>query len=124
MRAKQQDGFTLIEVLIALAVLAFALTAMITTTGSATRNTAYLQDKTFAHWIAMNRMEALRLAGKFPPLGIKEGKAEMAGREWRWEIKVQETPEKSMRRVDIRVRRPDDPKDASLDLVTGFLARP
>ncbi|HGG59658.1 MAG TPA: prepilin-type N-terminal cleavage/methylation domain-containing protein, partial [Gammaproteobacteria bacterium] len=40
MRAKQQDGFTLIEVLIALAVLAFALTAMITTTGSATRNTA------------------------------------------------------------------------------------
>ncbi len=124
MSGQRQHGFTLVEVLIALAVLAFALTAMITTTGSATRNTAYLQDKTFAHWIAMNRMEALRLAGAFPAIGIKEGKAEMAGRQWRWEIKVQETPEKSMRRVDIRVRRPDDPKDTSLALITGFLARP
>ena len=118
-----QQGFSLIEVLIALAVLAFALTALMNTAGSSARNTAHLQEKTFAHWAAMNKMAELRLTKAFPKIGIKEGKSKMVGREWRWEVKTQETPEKSMRRVDVRVRRLDDPKDTSLALVTGFLSK-
>lgn len=118
-----QQGFSLIEVLIALAVLAFALTALMNTAGSAARNTAHLQEKTFAHWAAMNKMAELRLTKAFPKIGIKEGKSKMVGREWRWEVKTQETPEKSMRRVDVRVRRLDDPKGTSLAMVTGFLSK-
>jgi len=121
---KAQQGFSLIEVLIALAVLAFALTALMNTSGAAARNTAHLQEKTFAHWVAMNKMEELRLSKVFPKVGIKEGKSEMIGREWRWEVKTQGTPEKSMRRVDVRVRRLDDPKGTSLAVITGFLSKP
>ena len=119
-----QKGFSLIEVLIALAVLAFALTALMNTAGSAARNTAHLQEKTFAHWVAMNKMAELRLSGTFPKIGVKEGKSEMVGREWRWEVKTLATPEKNMRRVDVRIRRPEDPKETSLTLVTGFLSKP
>ncbi len=79
-----ERGFSLVEVLIALAVLALALSALIGASGSAARNTAQLQEKTFAHWVAMNKMEEIRLSGIFPELGIKEGKSTMVGREWRW----------------------------------------
>lgn len=115
-------GFTLIEVVLALAVLALALAAIIQASGSAARNVAYLQDKTFAHWVAQNRMNALRLAREWPAPGTSEGSERMADRAWRWEIKVSNTPEAQLRRVDIRVRREGDPAETSLALLTGFLS--
>lgn len=117
-------GFSLIEVVIALAVLAIALSALIDSAGSATANTAHLQDKTFAHWVAMNQMAEFRLGKEWPKTGVKKGKAEMASREWVWEATTQATAEKSMRRIDIRIRRPGDPKDTSITLLTGFLRQP
>ncbi len=54
-------GFTLLEVLVALAVLAIAMAALIKTGGENTRSAAYLRDKTLAQWVAMNVIAEQRL---------------------------------------------------------------
>ncbi|MGF1643531.1 MAG: type II secretion system minor pseudopilin GspI [Thiotrichales bacterium] len=120
----RQNGFSLLEVILALAVLALALAAIIQTTSSMTRNTAYLQDKTFAHWVAQNRLAELRLGDAWPDPGTTEGSERLAERPWRWEITVSNTPEPELRRVDVRVRTETDPAETSIAIVTGFLRDP
>jgi len=120
----RQSGFSLIEVVVALSVLTIALSALIDSASSAARNTAHLQDKAFAHWVALNQMAEFRLSKQWPEIGAKEGKAEQADQQWEWESTTQKTPEKTMRRIDIRVRREGDPKDSSVTLLTGFLRQP
>jgi len=62
-------GFTLLEVLIALAVLAIGMIAVIGTAGTSTRTAAELKEETFAHWVAMNELASLRLSANWPSLG-------------------------------------------------------
>lgn len=119
-----QGGFSLIEVVIALAIIAIAMGALINSTSSATNNTLHMQEKTLAHWVAMNKMAELQLSGEWPSLGKKEGKAELGDREWEWITEVIGTELNEIRRVDIRVRRKGDPKDTSLELVSGFFGKP
>ena len=119
--ATSSKGFSLIEVVIALAVLAIALSALINSTSKATANTIGLRDKTMAHWVAMNKMAQIRLSGRWLEPGIKKSKSELAEREWEVETTIGGTPEPSIRRVDIRVRQPGDPKETSLTLLTGFI---
>ncbi len=120
-RSVLEKGISLIEVVIALAVLAIALSALINSTSSATANTIGLRDKTMAHWVAMNKMAEIRLSGEWPDIGIKKGKSQLAEREWEVETTINGTPEQSIRRVDIRIRKPGDPKETSLTLLTGFI---
>ena len=119
-----QSGFSLIEVVIALVVLTLALSALIDSASSAANNTSHLQNKAFAHWVALNQMAEFRLSKQWPEIGTKEGEAELADQQWEWKSTTQKTPEKSMRRIDIRVRRAGDPKDSSVTLLTGFLRQP
>jgi general secretion pathway protein I len=104
-------------------VIAVALAAIIKTTGSATANAAYLRDKTFAHWVAMNQMAELQLAQTYPPLGEKSGEEEMANRTWYWSRKVKTTPDKDIRRVEISVRLENNKDAATLTSVTGFFTK-
>jgi len=116
-------GFTLLEVLVALAVVAIALAAVIRIGGSAALNAARLEDKTFADWVALNRLEELRLATSWPSTGSLSGTEEMGGRVWRWTQRVQSTEDEYVRKVEIQVAR-DDAPDAPVDSVTGFVGRP
>ena len=58
---KKNQGFTLIEILIALAILSISLTAIIKATSQNIKDTLYLQDKTIANWVAVNIMNEARL---------------------------------------------------------------
>lgn len=118
----RQGGFTLLEVMVALMILALALGAVIRGTAVNAANAAYLRDKTFAHWVAMNVAAEYRLLPEWPGLGKRTGKAEMAGREWHWGAEVLETFDKQVRRVDIEVRLDDSRKSPSLARTIAFLA--
>ena len=121
---KRCRGFTLLEVLVALAVLAIAMAALIKGAGDNARSAAYLRDKTLAQWVGMNVIAEQRLATGWPAPGIKRGREEMARHEWFWELKVSETFDVDVRRLDVAVRSSDD-KDASPQgNLVAFLPRP
>jgi general secretion pathway protein I len=102
-------GFTLVEVLVALFIVALGMAALLGTMSSAAESTVFLRDKTFASWIAQNRITELRLQVALPAEGRSEGQVEYAGRSWRWEQEVRELDIPGLRRIDVRVRPTDAP---------------
>lgn len=88
-RPTLQCGFTLLEVLVAMAVLALALGAVIKVGSQNISNTAYLRDRTYAHWVALNEMTQYRIALKTPQEGVQRGTSEMAGRQWYWSTNIE-----------------------------------
>ena len=99
-----QRGFTLLEVLIALAIVAVSVGALLGTVTSSASNIIYLKDKTLAEWVALNRLTEIRIAQQMPDPGKRTGNAEMGGMRWQWEEEVVELPVKGMFRVDMRAR--------------------
>jgi general secretion pathway protein I len=116
-RSAAQGGFTLIEILVAVMILAIALGSAIKSIGQSTQNVAYLRDKTFAHWVAMNRAAELQSLKQWPSLGGDRGTEEMANHEWYWRFNVVESGIDSVRRVEIEVRRNSNDKQPLATLV-------
>jgi general secretion pathway protein I len=96
-------GFTLVEVLVALAVVALALVALVRATSVQVASADALRERTFAGWIAANVVEETRLAQAFAPTGRSDGHVRFAGREWRWTREVKATPDAEVRRIDVQV---------------------
>src|SRR5687767_3505702 len=92
MSAERAAGFTLLEVLVALAVLAVALAAGTRALGQAVDLSAGLRDRSIALWVAQNRLAQHRLRGGWPALEASEGEDEMGGSRWRWREQVSSTP--------------------------------
>ncbi|MDE2234394.1 MAG: type II secretion system minor pseudopilin GspI [Gammaproteobacteria bacterium] len=120
--AHNARGFTLLEVLIALAVLAIGMIAVIGTAGTSTRTAAELKEETFAHWVAMNELASLRLSANWPSLGTLKGHADMAGEQWNWRAKIKDTSDPDLLRVDIDVSSAAAP-DEVLSSLTGFIGQ-
>lgn len=116
-------GFTLLEILVALTVLAIALATVIKTSGYYTSNAHYLRDKTFAHWVAMNVLTELQIQHKWPALGKQTGTATMAGRQWYWIVRTSETPDKELRRLEVQVYYHTQDSEP-LTKLEGFMAAP
>jgi len=93
-------GFTLIEVLVALAIVAVTIGAGVRAAGSLTDNTARLVDVTSAQWCADNRLTALKLAGQYPDIGDGDFSCDQLGRTYAGKLVVRPTPNPNFRRVD------------------------
>ena len=104
-------GFTLLEVLVALAILAIALSASVRAVGQQARAHEILRDGSYARWVAANLIAETRLSEAFPAPGTREGQSRMAGRIWRWRLIVSATEDGDIRRLDAEVF----PGDATLD---------
>jgi general secretion pathway protein I len=119
----RESGFTLLEVLVALVIVALGLMAAFGQVNQSLTVASRLRDKTLAHWIATNEMTKLRLLAEFPPIGSRSDEVEMARTEWRYTITVVKTPAEALRRVDISVAFAERP-DTVVTTLTGFLGRP
>ena len=123
----KQRGFTLLEVLVALAVFSVAAMSLMKVSESQFRVSQHLEEKTFAHWIALNVITEMQFNQDWPRIGEQTGKISMASREWKVIIKTQATPVSRVRRVELVVGlAPKDFTDEmqNLTLLTGFIERP
>lgn len=116
-------GFTLLEVVVALAVIAIALAGGISAVSNSTRNAAGLEQRTYAHWVAMNKLAELQLSQQWPDPQTLAGSELLARHEWHWSMVVSQTEYAPMRRVDVRVRASED-DESPLVTLTGYLGRP
>ena len=102
-----RGGFTLIEVLVALAIVTVAMAAVLGTLTSSADTIAYLRDKTFANWVALNQIALVRISGQLPAPGKSDGDTDFAGRKWHWHQEVNTTQVPGMVRMDVSVRPAD-----------------
>ncbi|MCW8924296.1 MAG: type II secretion system minor pseudopilin GspI [Gammaproteobacteria bacterium] len=113
-------GFTLIEVLIALTIIAISLGTIMSASGNQARQTAYLKQKTLAHWVAMNEMTQLQLNAEFPPIGEKKGSSEMVNTEWFWLRTTKETQDEDARQVEFQIFSDED-REQGLTRLIGYV---
>ncbi|MHB8536222.1 MAG: type II secretion system minor pseudopilin GspI [Sulfuricaulis sp.] len=121
---RHQRGFTLVEVLVALAVLAIALAALMRAMGQAIDITAALRDHEEALWVAQNRYAEHQMRRDWPSVDTIDGDTEMGGTKWYWREQVSTTPEPKIRRIEITVRRQADSKETAAKLVGYLLNNP
>lgn len=113
-----KSGFTLIEILIALAILAGSFLALIKISGGYTHQVAYLREKAYAQWVAENKLTELSWQ-EWPAVGKTEGFAKMGMQDWFWEQVVTDTPDPALRRVEVSVKGKKEAKNFLVNLV-GF----
>ncbi len=122
-RPAAERGFTLVEVMVALMVVAIGLAALMVAVSGAARTSSYLRDKTLAQWIAVNRLSEVRLnaANKFAQ-NTDTGELDFAGRKWHYDTKYFDTSIATMRRIVVRVYAGDaKAKGNPLAESSGFL---
>ena len=115
-------GFTLIEVLIALAVLAVVMASIARSTSQTAVATLDLQQQTFAGWVGANVIEQLRLKDPWPEIGRRQGRTRMGQTEWHWQLDISSTEESRMRRLDVVVYI-DSNRQHSIAALSGFVGR-
>lgn len=98
-------GFTLIEVLVAVFVVAIGIGALLTTLVNSADSVTKLRDRSFAGWIALNRISETRLGQSAPATGVSTGEVEFAGSKWLWRQEVLDQDVAGILRINVSVAR-------------------
>jgi general secretion pathway protein I len=122
MSARHLRGFTLLEVMVALVIISLALAGVAGSMGQMIDTANTMRDRTYASWIAQNKITELRLSGILPEVGETSGEEDYANTTWIWSAEVSETGIENLMKVDVSVFYPGD--DQPVRLVTGFVGEP
>lgn len=122
-RRSSRLGFTLVEVLVALAIVAIALVASLRVAGQGANNAGELRSRLFAGWIAENRLAEHRARGDWLTLGIQSGTQSQGGIEFVWREEIVATPNPAFRRVNVFVFTATEQSHVLAQLV-GFVVNP
>lgn len=104
MTKRNNAGFTLIEVLLALIIIAIGLTALLKSSAQNIANTQRIKEKTISHWVAMQGVSMIQLG--LLPVKMNQDMSQvtkMFGQKWYWRAYVAKTSMKSVQRISIKV---------------------
>jgi len=116
---RRAAGFTLIEVLVGVAIVAVTLGAGIKAAGALSNNAQRLSEVTAAQWCADNQLTGLRLARQFPSVGDGDFACEQMGRTYSGKLIVRPTPNPNFRRVDAQIANEAGQPVLSLSTILG-----
>lgn len=116
-------GFTLIEMMVAMAVLAVGMGAIIKAAAENASNAAYLREREIARWVAADTLTELQITSPWGNSTAPKGEVEMFNITWHWKAKIQKVQDPDLRRIDVEVRRIKD-ADAYLYTLSGFIGNP
>ncbi|MBL4852217.1 MAG: type II secretion system minor pseudopilin GspI [Gammaproteobacteria bacterium] len=101
----REKGFTLIEVVIALAVISISMAAVINGVGKNINNASYLREKTLAHWVASNKVAEIQLSDIAIDASEQKGETTLAELRWQWNVKISDTDIGTIKRLTVEVQR-------------------
>lgn len=120
---RRARGFTLIEVLVAMTILAVGVSALVISAGSSASRADTLRNREIARWVASNTLAEWQSIPGWPEIGTTNIEIEMARRTWYVRTRTQKVADDDLRRLDIEVRDVKD-SDSYLYSVTGFAGNP
>ena len=115
-------GFLLVEVMVALAIIALSLSFIMVAITQSIDTVNTLRDRSYAVWIAQNKIAELRLANVIPEVSATSGEVEYASGHWDWRAVVSETGIENLVRVDVSVSHAGS--EDVVRSVTGFIGEP
>lgn len=121
-QARVGRGFTLIEVMVALTIVAFSLTAVAASMSQMIDAANAMRDRTYASWIAHNKLAEMRLANTMPEVSTTSGELDYGHTRWSWRAVVSETGIENFMRIDVSISHIDS--DYTVRTVTGFVGEP
>ncbi len=121
-RSERIGGFTLVEVMVALAIAGLSLAAVAASISQMVDAGSAMRERTYASWIAQNKIAEMRLANVLPEVSTTSGEVEYASLEWAWRAIISETGVENLFRVDVEVSYAGS--DDIIRTVTGFIGEP
>lgn len=122
MTARGDHGFTLLEVMVALVIISLSLAGVASSMGQMIDTANTMRDRTYASWIAQNKITEMRVSGIVPEVGESSGEVDYANTTWAWSADVSETGIENLLKVDVSVSFPGD--ELPVRKVTGFIGEP
>ena len=120
---KKPKGFTLIEVLVAMTIIAVGVSALVGSAGASAWRADYLREREFGRWVASNALAELQVVPAWPSIGSKNTEVDMGTLTWYVKTTTQKVADADLRRVDVEVRRDKDAENYIYS-VAGFVGNP